>query len=153
MDSTSLANRFREVILTGTWIANTNFKDQLQNVAWETATTKYQSLNSISILAQHLHYYINGVKNVFLGGDLEIRDAYSFDFPPITSQYEWESFLDKFWRDAEAFSSLVENMSNEKLQDRFVKEAYGTYERNIEGMIEHSYYHLAQIVLIKKLLV
>lgn len=152
MDSISLANRFREVILNGTWIANTNYKDQLHDVDWKTATTEYKSLNTISILAQHIHYYINGVKNVFLGGDLEIRDQYSFDFPPIESQQEWESFLNRFWQDAEAFSNLVAQMPDEKLQACFVKEAYGTYERNIEGMIEHSYYHLAQIVLVKKLI-
>ena len=29
---TYLANRFREVILNGTWIANTNFKKELENL-------------------------------------------------------------------------------------------------------------------------
>jgi hypothetical protein len=43
-------------------------------------------------------------------------------------------------------------MQDEKLKDVFVEEKYGTYQRNIDGMIEHSYYHLGQIVLIKKLL-
>jgi len=33
-----------------------------------------------------------------------------------------------------------------------VEEKYGNYQRNIDGMIEHSYYHLAQIVVIKKIL-
>ncbi|PZU22586.1 MAG: DUF1572 domain-containing protein, partial [Chryseobacterium sp.] len=41
MSSTSqLAKRFREVMLDGLWIANTNFKDQLKDVSWEQATTK-----------------------------------------------------------------------------------------------------------------
>lgn len=30
-----IANRFREVILNGTWIANTNFKHQLSDTHWE----------------------------------------------------------------------------------------------------------------------
>lgn len=32
--SLQIANRFREVILNGTWIANTNFKDQLVDLDW-----------------------------------------------------------------------------------------------------------------------
>ncbi|NBC56787.1 MAG: DUF1572 domain-containing protein, partial [Bacteroidetes bacterium] len=87
-NSKILANRLREVILNGTWIANTNFKDQLEDVNWKVATTEYQSLNTISILAQHIHYYINGVKNAFLKGKLDIKDKYSFDFPEIASQAE-----------------------------------------------------------------
>ncbi len=30
-----IANRFREVLLDGTWIANTNYQDQLSNVTWQ----------------------------------------------------------------------------------------------------------------------
>lgn len=153
MKSTSeIAMRFREVILSGTWIANTNYQHQLTGLSWEVATTKLNSLNTIAVLAQHIHYYINGVKNVFKGGGLEIKDKYSFDFSPIQSQSEWESFLTRFWNDAEEFAVLIEQMSEEKLKDAFVDEKYGTYQRNIDGIIEHSYYHLGQIVLLKKVI-
>jgi len=151
-NNTEIANRFREVILNGTWIANTNYKDQLQNLNWEIAVTPIQSLNTIALLAQHIHYYIDGINNVFKGGTLDIKDKFSFDFPSIHSQQEWETFLIKFWNDAEEFASLVEQIPNEKLDQAFVDEKYGTYKRNIEAMLEHSYYHLGQIVLIKKLL-
>jgi uncharacterized damage-inducible protein DinB len=147
-----LANRFREVILNGTWIANTNFKHQLEDMNWEMATTKVGSLNTISILAQHIHYYIKGINNVFKGGSLDIRDKYSFDFAPIQSQAQWEEFLNRFWNDAEEFATLVEQMPEKRLSDFFYEEKYGTYLRSIEGMIEHSYYHLGQVVLIKKML-
>lgn len=149
---TTLANRFREVILNGVWIANTNFKNELKTVDWKLATTKYQNLNTIALLAQHIHYYVNGIKQVFLGGNLEIKDRFSFDFPEIESQAQWEGFLDKFWKDAEEFADLIEKISEEKLLENFVDEKYGSYLRNIDAMIEHSYYHLGQIVQIKKLL-
>lgn len=152
MNSTSeIAKRFREVILNGTWVANTNYKHQLTGLDWKAATAQVGSLNTIALLAQHIHYYINGVKNVFKGGALEIKDQYSFHFPPISSQEEWESFLTRFFTDAEEFASLVEQLPEEKLNEAFVDEKYGTYQRNLDGMIEHSYYHLGQIVLIKKL--
>lgn len=34
----------------------------------------------------------------------------------------------------------------------FIDEKYGTVLRNIEGVIEHSYYHLGQISLIRKMI-
>jgi len=148
-----IAKRFREIILNGTWIANTNFNHQLTDLNWEMATAKFSSLNTIALLAQHIHYYISGVKNVFKGGSLDIKDKFSFDFPPIQSQEQWENFLTRFWNDAEEFAVLIEQMPEEKLQEVFVDEKYGTVHRNIEGIIEHSYYHLGQIVLIKKILV
>lgn len=146
-----LATRFREVILNGTWIANTNYKEQLSGLDWQIATKKIESLNTIAALAQHIHYFINGLNNVFNGGTLDIKDKFSFDFNPITSQKGWENFLILFWYDAEKFASFIEQMQQEQLNQVFVDQKYGTYQRNIDGIIEHSYYHLGQIVLIKKL--
>jgi len=83
-----IANRFREIILYGTWVANTNYKNQLTNLDWKIATTPLKNLNTIALLAQHIHYYINGLNIVFKGGNLDIKDKYSFDFPPIYSQEE-----------------------------------------------------------------
>ena len=153
MSTTSqLAKRFREVLLDGKWIANTNFKEQLSDVTWEQATTKIDSLNTIVMLTFHIHYYIAGLVNVFEGGDLEIKDKFSFDLPPIESQEQWESLLNKLWQDSEKFATLLEQMPDSKLDEVFVDEKYGTYLRNIDGMIEHSYYHLGQITLIKKMI-
>lgn len=147
-----IANRFKEIILNGTWVANTNYKLQLENLDWKTAVKPIENLNTIAVLAQHIHYYIKGLNQVFKGGELDIKDKFSFDFPPVQSQEEWENFLAKFWNDSEEFAALIEQMPDEKLNAPFVDEKYGTYRRNIDCMIEHSYYHLGQIVLIKKLL-
>jgi len=147
-----LANRLREVILNGTWIANTNYKDQLENLDWKLANVKFESFNTISDLAQHMHYYISGITNVFVNNTLEIRDKYSFDFSPIQSQQEWERFLNQFWNDTAQLANLIEKLPEETLNNEFVDKKYGTFLRNIDGMIEHSYYHLGQIVLIKKIL-
>lgn len=150
MKPLEIANRFKEVILNGTWVANTNFKALLENTDWQMVTAKLDTLNTIADLAQHIHYYIKGLNQVFRGGTLDIKDHYSFDFPAITSQKDWDAFLVQFWNDAEEFATLVEQMPEAQLKGAFVEEKYGTYERNIEAMIEHSYYHLGQITLIKK---
>ncbi len=104
------------------------------------------------MLTFHIDYYIAGIVNVFEGGALEIKDKFSFDLSPIESQQQWEDLLNKLWRDSEKFAVLLEQMPDSKLDEVFVDEKYGTYRRNIDGMIEHSYYHLGQITLIKKLL-
>lgn len=150
--TTQIANRFREILLNGTWVANTNFKAQLSDINWKQATHKIGNLNTIAILTFHIHYYIGGVLNVLKGGTLDIRDKYSFDMPPIESEEDWQKLLNQLWRDAEQFADMVEQMPEEKLDEFFVDPKYGSYRRNIDGMIEHSYYHLGQISLIKKML-
>ena len=48
-----LANRLREVVLNGTWIANTNFKDQLKTVDWKEDITerKYTDVDTLAAAA------------------------------------------------------------------------------------------------------
>ncbi len=89
-----------------------------------------------------MHYYIKGIHTIFKGGTLDIKDKYSFDFPPIKSQSDWEAFLTNFWKDAEEFASLIQQMPEESLKEVFTDIKYGTYLRNIDAMMEHSYYHL-----------
>lgn len=147
-----LADRLREVLLNGRWIANTNYRDQLSQLSWEQARTAVGSLNTIAMLAYHIDYYLAGILQVFDGGDLEIRDRYSFDLPPLQGPGDWDELRTRLRTHAERFACHVEGMTEAELQEVFVDEKYGTYERNIEGVIEHSYYHLGQISLIRKLL-
>lgn len=148
----TIAGRFREVMLNGKWIANTNFRQALSEVSWEQANRQVGDLNTIAALTFHIGYYIGGVLEVIEGGPLAIRDKYSFDFPPIESQADWEQLQASLWERSERFAYAVERMSDEQLDAGFVDEKYGTYERNIEAIIEHGYYHLGQMILLKKLL-
>ncbi|MEM0942216.1 MAG: hypothetical protein AAGI25_20860 [Bacteroidota bacterium] len=66
---------------------------------------------------------------------------------------QWEDLKNKLFSNAEGFAMHVEKMTDEKLNKVFVKEKYGDYRRNIEAMIEHAYYHLGQMTLIKKIIV
>jgi len=150
--SLSMAKRLREVILNGTWIANTNYHQQLNNLGWQIAVQPVAHLHTIAVIAQHVHYYIKGVKEVLQGGELTIKDQFAFDFTEIKSQVQWDSFLVRFWQDAEALAALVEQLSTDQLAACFIEERYLNYQRNIEAMIEHSYYHLGQIVLINKII-
>ncbi|PRX56957.1 DinB family protein [Flagellimonas meridianipacifica] len=147
-----LANRLKEVLTEGKWVIGTNFKAQIENLNWKESTQKMHGLNTIADLTFHTSYYIAGVASVLEGGNLEIRDKYSFDYPPITSEQDWKNLVNKFCGDAERLIQLVENLPEEKLQQTFVDEKYGTYHRNIDVIIEHSYYHFGQVVLLRKMI-
>ncbi|MFM9951579.1 MAG: DUF1572 domain-containing protein [Saprospiraceae bacterium] len=146
-----LANRLREVLLNGKWIANTNFKEQILSIHWKQAIQKVDNLNTIAVLTFHINYYLGGLLNVFNGGNLEIRDKYSFDLPEIKNETDWTNLVNDFLQNAEKFAEKVEAMPDEIFDQPFVDEKYGSYLRNIEGVIEHSYYHLGQISLLKKM--
>lgn len=146
-----MAGRLREVLLSGRWVANTNFKEQIESVSWQQATEKIGSLNTIALLTYHVNYYLAGILNVFHGGQLEIRDKYSFDMPPIESETDWKALVSEFVANSEEFARQVEKIPDQKLDSAFADEKYGTYWRNIEGVIEHCYYHLGQVSMLKKL--
>ncbi len=147
-----IASRLREVLLNGHWIANTNYKEQLLSVNWQQATQKVDNLNTIAALTYHINYYLAGLLSAFENGKLEIRDKYSFDVPPINSASEWNKLVTDFLHNSEKFADRVEQMDDNIFDQPFIDEKYGTFLRNIEGVIEHSYYHLGQISLIKKMI-
>lgn len=147
-----LANRIREVILSGKWIANTNLKELLSDVGLGMAMKKTGQHNSIAALTFHIHYYLSGVMRVLEGGPLDIRDQYSFDMPQMNSEADWKNLQETLWSDAERFANVVEKLSREQLVADFANPKYGSVYRNIEAIIEHSYYHMGQISLIKRLI-
>lgn len=147
-----IANRLREIFFNGYWIANTNYRDQLEKITWQQAIHQVENLNTIAAITYHINYYLAGILTVFNGGLLEIKDQYSFDLPPIHSEADWNKLASELFDNASVFAIAVEKMPDKKLNEIFVNEKYGTYLRNIEAVIEHSYYHLGQIVLIKKLI-
>lgn len=148
----ALAKRLREVFLNGQWIANTNFKEQVLSINWEQATRKVNNLNSIASLTYHINYYLAGLLKAFDTGKLEISDKYSFDMPPIHSESEWNLLVNDLLNNAQQFADRIEKMEDDIFDQAFINEKYGTYLRNIEAVIEHSYYHLGQISLIKKMI-
>ena len=145
-----IAKHLRQLHFGGNW-TSVNLRESLADVTWRQATKKVYSFNTIAILVYHTNYYISEVSKVLEGEPLTAKDKYSFDHPPIESQEDWEKLLDKTWTDAENFASLIERLPESKLWETFTDEKYGNYYRNIHGIIEHTYYHLGQIVLIKKL--
>ena len=149
--SQQLARHLRDVHFGGNW-TSVNLKEVLKDVTWQQAVVKVGSINTIVKLVYHINYYVSSVSKVLQGGPLESKDEYSFNHPPVQSQQDWDDLLNKTWTDAETFAHLIEQLPESKLDDFFVDAKYGTYYRNLQGIIEHTHYHLGQIVLVKKML-
>lgn len=153
MRSAHLSNRIREVLLDGKWIANTHFAEATEGIDLAVATKRIGDHNSIATLTFHLNYYLAGILRVMEGGPLDIHDRYSFDMPPLRGEADWQQLRRELLSNAAAMVKHVASMSDAQLREGFVKPEYGTWERNIEGLVEHSYYHLGQISLLRKLMV
>jgi uncharacterized damage-inducible protein DinB len=146
-----IAKHFREVYFGGNW-TTCNFKSELADVTRQQATTPVYSFNTIATLVHHTSYYIHAVWGVLQGQPLTAKDNLSFAHPPINSAEDWNDLLNKTWIAVDTFACQVELLPEGKLWEVFVEEKYGNYYRNLHGIIEHSHYHLGQIVLIKKIL-
>jgi hypothetical protein len=146
-----LARHLRDVHFGGNW-TSVNLKEQLSDVTFQEAVTQIHSFNSILKLTYHIHYYVHTQLQVLQGGSLDAHDKFSFDHPPIGSEAEWREFVEKVLAEAAECAVAIEELPEETLHKDFAEPKYGTYHRNILGLIEHTHYHLGQIVILKKLL-
>jgi len=145
-----LAQQLRQVHEGGNWTA-VNVKEVLADVSWQEAVTNVPGFHSIAVLTYHIHYFVNAVIPVFEGGELNAHDKFSFDAPSITPQPEWDELRERVLMRAAHLAQLIEALPAGQLTQPFWNEKYGTYHRNILGIIEHTHYHLGQIVVLKRL--
>ena len=152
MNNASLINRLKEVLTEGTWVTGTNLLTVIRQTQWPQANQSVKGLNSIAQLTFHLTYYMIGVNDVLSGQPLTIRDQFSFDMPPLQSEADWVNLVDNFEKNALFLIDQVSRLSSKELDKDFADKKYGTIRRNINVLIEHSYYHLGQMVLIQKMI-
>jgi len=146
-----IAKHIRDVHFGGNWTTS-NMKDALSDVNWNEATMKLDSFNTIAMLVFHTNYYVSAIIKVLQGGPLNAHDKYSYDIPPIQSEEEWINLVNKTLHEAEIIATYIEKLPDSKLQEDFVDKKYGNYFRNFHGVIEHTHYHLGQIVILKKMI-
>jgi uncharacterized damage-inducible protein DinB len=146
-----LAKHLSDIHFGGNWTTS-SLKEHLSDIHYELAIKKVYSFKSIAELVFHMNYFVGALIKVLEEGILDTKDKYSFDCPPIATKKEWEELLAKSLKNAENLALLVEQLSEETLWEEFTDSKYGSYYRNILGVIEHCHYHLGQIVIIKKLI-
>ncbi|MGQ2984038.1 DUF1572 domain-containing protein [Flavobacterium sp.] len=148
--SNQLAKHLREVFFGGNW-CTVSLKDVLKDVTHTEAETKAHNFNSMLALTYHMGYYITAILKVMKGGPLDAHDKFSFDHPAVGSEEDWQELQQRLWGEVEALAALIVQLPEEKLWQDFADPKYGIYFRNLFGVIEHTHYHLGQVVLVKKL--
>jgi hypothetical protein len=146
-----IAKNLREVFWGENW-TEVNLKESLRGITWHEATQEIDSLNTISALIFHINFYVRAALNVMQGRAIDSHDKDSFDCPPVLSEDDWNKLVSKSFDDAEKLAGLIETLPESKLREDFTDKKHGNYYRNLNGIIEHTYYHSGQIVLIKKIL-
>lgn len=147
-----IASQLREIFLDGSWVVKTNYKEQLMNLKREQAIQKVNNIISIAEIVYHINYYLSGLIKVYKGEPLEIHDKYSYNMPSLEVEQDWERLVSDFFDNSEMFVNQIYNMPEEKLDEKFVDEKYGTNLLNITALVEHGYFHLGQICLLKKMI-
>lgn len=149
--SKQLAKHILQVYFGGNW-TEVNLKDTVSNISWETAIKKTEGFNTILALTYHIHYFTKVQLRVIEDGILDGKDSESYKHPNISTQAEWETLHKTMWKDVERFTELLSELPNTILNQPFTNEKYGTYSSNILGLIEHTHYHLGQIIILKKMI-
>ncbi|MNU94614.1 hypothetical protein D3C71_846010 [compost metagenome] len=145
-----LAKHLRDAHFGGNW-STVDLKSTLSDVTFDQAGIRVYSLNSISALTFHLAYYLDVLITVLEENKLVGKDELSWISTAPETKEDWENFQQSIWERAEKAALLIEKLPDEQLTEDFVDPKYGTTYRNIAGIVEHIYYHLGQIVIIKKL--
>lgn len=149
--SKELGNALRQVYFGGNWTVS-NLQDKLSDVSFEEASKKIHDLNSILTLTYHIYYYTKVQLAFFKTGKLVASDKESFHLPEIKSESDWNELKAKVYSDVEELASCIEKIEEQELSSAFADDKYGSYFRNLEGNVQHTHYHLGQIVIIKKLI-
>ena len=147
--SKQLAKHVHQVYFGGNW-TEVNLKDTLSNITLDTACKKRAGFNTILALTYHIHYFTKVQLRVLEDGILDGKDSESYAHANISSEEEWLELQRGMWADAERYTNLLSALSDSVLHQPFTNKKYGTYLSNILGLIEHTHYHLGQIIIFNK---
>jgi hypothetical protein len=148
--SKEIADRFRGVYFGGNYTSS-SFQDHIADVDWKMATKQFEGVNNIATLTHHLSYFVREGLDVLKGKKPDTNPD-SFRCPPFNGSSAWHEYKTQVIIEGERFAKLLEELPDSQLEEDYIKPEYGSYYHNLHGIIEHTHYHLGQIVLLKKLI-
>ena len=149
--SERLSTHFKSLFFGGNW-SEVSLKELLSDVSWREAITQVDKFNSIAALVYHIDYFVAVTLKVLEGGLLDGHDKYSFDCPPIHTQADWDDLVNKVLEDARRFTDVTAELPEDRIWSDLADPKYGSVYSNIQGIIEHTYYHLGQISILKRII-
>ena len=145
-----LAKHIRDLYDGGNW-TSVCMSATLRDISIGLALARQGEAHTIAELLFHINYYVATVLGVLQGGPLEAHDRFSFDLEVPADESEWRAQVEEALQRGRDLADAVEAMDTVQLESDFADPQYGTWHRNILGLIEHTHYHLGQIALLKRL--
>lgn len=151
MEIKSLAAQHIREVLKGNW-SDIFLEDVLQDVTLEEAKFIPPSKNSIAMLAHHIKFYNEAVLLRVVKDNRAVNyDANGFDVPELKTEADWlqlkEATLSSFTNLADKALAMPEEQLFELTPSGIV-----TFYKTLHGVTEHAYYHMGQMVVIKKMI-
>ena len=126
--------------------------ETLKDVSWQQAQQKTTaSLNTIASLVHHLYYWNQVLLQRSMGKNPAVPESNGFDVKEFKNDDDWNDLKEKTRQSFIQLADAVKNFPEEKLEETYAA-GKSSYYKNFQGITEHAYYHLGQIVILKKLI-
>ena len=115
----------------------------------EAITQTNASPNTIASLTHHLFFW-NGIIMKRLKGNNPSGPENGYNISHIKTENDWNDLKEKTHQSFIDLANAIKNFAEEKLNETYA-EGKSSYYKNITGIIEHAYYHLGQITILKRI--
>ena len=132
-----IAAHLQEAFEGNNW-SDVNVKDTLDGITFRQATHVTNASP-------------NTIKQRLQGIEPEISAANGFDLQPITSEHDWVQLKKNAFDTVNELASAIRDFPDERLPEESPV-GKGSFYKKLQGVIEHNYYHLGQIVILKNLI-
>ncbi|NCI45183.1 DinB family protein [Sediminibacterium soli] len=137
-------------VLTGPNWTDVSIEDAIRDLHFEQVTLRTPaSANTIAGLLHHITYWNHIILQRLDGESPAIPESNGFDAGPISNEFSWQQLIEKTRHSFRELSHRIQLLPDEKWQAP-VNNGRSTVAASVFGIIEHGYYHLGQIVLIRK---
>jgi hypothetical protein len=149
--TTAIAQHVTEAAEGVNW-TEVDLKNVLSDISFEEAVTKtIASPNSIAEIVYHLNYYNNRLLARVNGINNAPDEANGFDMPALQNEEEWNALRANNILSARTLADAVGKIDDDKIFD-LNPANHQTFYKNLHGCVEHVYYHLGQIFILKNLI-
>ncbi len=136
---------------TGDNWTDVNIKNTLQDISLQEAVTvTNSSANTIAALLHHITFYNEVVLERLKGNIPFISVSNGFDVPVLNNERDWMELKEGNIQSAQNLAEAVKRFPEEKIFEPILPD-FSTVYKTLHGLIEHTHYHLGQIVIIKNL--
>jgi uncharacterized damage-inducible protein DinB len=137
---------------TGDNWTDVNIKNTLENISLQEAVAVTNaSVNTIAALLHHITFYNEVALERLKGNNPFIGSSNGFDVPDLNEEKDWMELKKRNVESAQNLAEAIKEFPETKLFEQILPGSSIVY-KTLHGVIEHSHYHLGQIVIIKNLL-